>query len=206
MDENRKSTIRTKRASQTKKRVITKSKKQSTKTKCAPRWVRRKYEEETILMQPMNTLKIVVRTPPGQAEKSEAKLRRDVFSYTKSEIRTKIVSDTLFEWYWKPKDYREQERVVKALGKAEGRIKGSFRIIIPILKRAVSVKKKAGWTAHKLRSFIEARWRKLYGNTQMPDGFSFDPDKDSGELEGLDELNAFLKEDMFSIEVLEDEQ
>lgn len=153
----------------------------------------------------MDQLKIKVYTPPGQAKPSEAKLRRDIFLYGSQEIRTEIVSDKEFVWYWTPKDDKDQARVIKSLGKAEIRIKKSLRILVRLLVRAQKLRVRAGWAAKKFRRFVEARWRKLAGNDEMPDGFVFDQESDSGELEGLDDMNIFLGGPMFEVEVVDDE-
>lgn len=74
-------------------------------------------------------IKVTCITPPGQAEKAEKKLKKDLLFKTGTVLETEILSDSLFYWIIEIES-KEMLELTKRAAKAERTVKATYKKIM----------------------------------------------------------------------------
>jgi len=157
-------------------------------------------------------IKMTVLTPKNQASKSIENQKKTLIGLGKSDrvIEQKLINDHQFYWIIQPKDQSEYEDILKKAAKGEVTIKAFYRTIIKWISRANKLCKKFGKANEWIKRWIVKQLHKQQGVGGGGDDLIAQIEamneqeiKEFIEISDLKEMQTFLQQELFTIEIIE---
>ena len=140
-------------------------------------------------------LKMTCITPPGKAVKCEESWRKQ-FLIVKKPIKTIIVNDSKFLWYYKCKDEKERDYLHKKAILVEGGVKSAYGAIIPVAKLIRRCKKRMGWATERALKWMMGR--NLHKDVDLKKL------KDLDDVSDIEDMQQFLRKELIHVELVDE--